>query len=181
MAGQTEEVKKNAPAAAAAATGNGSAATKTRSFEDMSGEDLGKDFDREDQPSLDGWFKPVTGNGFYGRIVGNFQVEDKKSGKMRDVLIVQLAVACKAQVEKKEVTLDAGKFLGVSIRHKLQPLMQYVSNKGVAWVKTLDNVDIGGGQTMWNFEIKCKGQKAAPPAPRQLNAANAAGGDDIPF
>lgn len=165
-------------------TGNGvegAAPVKTRSFEDMSGEDLGKDFDREDQPSLDGWYKPAPGNGFYGRIVGNFQVEDKKTGRDRDVVIVQLAVACKAQVDKKEVTLDAGQFLGVSIRHKLQPLMAYVANKGVAWVKALNQVDIGGGQSMWNFEIKCKGQKAAPPAARKLSHENAAGSDDIPF
>ncbi len=179
MVAPSEEKKKPAENGTKPATTAASAAPK--SFEDMGSAPEG--FDREDQPSLDGWFKPATGNGFYGRIVGNFQVEDKKSGQMRDVVIIKLAVGCKAQQDKKEVTLDAGQFLGVSIRHKLQPLMEYVSNKGLAWVKTQDQVPIGGGQTMWNFEINCKGTKAAPPAPRKLTheQSAAAGADDIPF
>lgn len=176
-----EEHKKNTAAAATKPAAAAASSGPPKSFEEMGSAPEG--FDREDQPSLDGWYKPATGNGFYGRIVGNFQVEDKKSGKMRDVVIIKLAVPCKAQVDKKEATLDAGQFLGVSIRHKLMPLMEYVSNKGLAWVKALDQVNIGGGQTMWNFEINCKGTKAAPPVPRRLShdQASAAGADDIPF
>lgn len=138
-------------------------------------------FEREDQPSLDGWYKPEAGNGFYGKIVGSFQIEDKKTGKPRDIVIIALAVSVKAIVDKKEAQLEVGQFLGVSIRHKLQPLLQYVTHKGVVHVKAIDQVDIGGGQTMWNFQIRAKGEKSNPPAPRPPSADNAGKYDDIPF
>lgn len=144
--------------------------------------------ERVDQPSLDGWYAPEVGNGFYGKLLSHFQVLDKKSGKMRDVVIVGLLADCQAvdAGTKQKTTLKRGQYLGVSVRHKLQPLMEYVTNKGVVFCKAKSKESIGGGQTMWNFELACKGVKAAPPAPRQLSheeagTGGAVGDDDIPF
>jgi hypothetical protein len=145
--------------------------------------------ERVDQPSVDGWYKPETGNGFYGKILSSFQVKDKKSGMMRDVVVVGLLVDCQAidAESKKPVTLKRGQYLGVSVRHKLQPIMEYVTHKGTVYAKAIEQVSIGGGQTMWNFDLRCEGTKAAPPAPRQLAHDSAAKGgaggsdDDIPF
>lgn len=145
--------------------------------------------DRVDQPSVDGWHKPEAGNGFYGKLLSSFQVKDKKSGVMRDVVVVGLLVDCEAidAETKKPTMLKRGQYLGVSVRHKLQPIMEYVTNKGVVYAKATEQVSIGGGQSMWNFDLRCEGTKAAPPAPRQLAHDNAAKGgaggsdDDIPF
>lgn len=155
------------------------------SFADMK---MPEGMERADQPSLDGWFAPEVGNGFYGKAISHFQIKDSKSEKMRDVVIVGLLADCEAvdAETKKKTTLKRGQYLGVSVRHKLQPIMEYVTNKGTIFCKTLSKESIGGGQTMWNFELGCKGVKAAPPAPRQLSheeagSGGAGGDDDIPF
>ncbi len=161
------------------------AVTKVRTFADISSDKL-EGYEQDDQPSIDGWYKPVASDGFYGRIIGHFQVKDKKSGNMRDVVIVRLGVACNAIVDKKTVLLNEGQVLGVSIRHKLLPLMEHITNKNVVHVTATEQKSIGSGQTMWEFKIKSKGVKAPPPAPRQLTHEQAAAGgvvgdDDIPF
>ncbi len=159
--------------------------TKPRTFADMKDQKL-EGFERDDQPSIDGWYKPVAGDGFYGRIIGHFQVADKKNGKMRDVVIVRLGVACNAIVDKKPALLAEGQCMGVSIRHKLLPLMEGITHKCVVRVIATEQKPIGNGQTMWEFSIENKGVKAPPPAPRQLThdqavAGGVAGDDDIPF
>ncbi len=143
------------------------------------------DMDRVDQPSLDGWYKPEVNNGFYGKLLGHFQVKDQKSGRMRDVVIVGLLADCEGVVNQKKVVLKRGQYMGVSVRHKLMPLMEYVTNKGTVYARATEQVQIGGGQSMWNFDLRCTGIKAAPPAPRQLShdqaGSGGAGDDDIPF
>lgn len=158
---------------------------KVKTFADMANEKL-EGFERDTQPSIDGWYKPVAGDGFYGRVIGNFQVEDKKAKRMRDVVIVRLGVACNAIVDKKPALLHEGQCLGVSIRHKLLPLMEHITNKNIVRVKATEQKSIGNGQTMWEFDIESKGVKASPPPPRVLThdqaaAGGAVGDDDIPF
>lgn len=160
--------------------------SKKKTFADIAAEKLGDDFVNDTQPSIDGWYKPVAGDGFYGRVIGNFQIEDKKAKRMRDVVIVRLGVECNAVADKKSVKLAEGQCLGVSIRHKLLPLMEHITNKNVVYVKALEQKPIGNGQSMWEFDIKSKGIKAPPPEPRVLTHDQAAAGgvvgdDDIPF
>lgn len=174
-----DETKAKAP------TG-GTAETKVKTFADVANEKL-DGFERDDQPSIDGWYKPVAGDGFYGRVIGHFQIKGKKIGEsVRDVVLVRLGVACNGIVDKKAALLTEGQVLGVSIRHKLLPLMEHITNKNVVRVVAIEQVSIGGGQSMWNFKIESKGVKAPPPAPRQLTHDQAAAGgvvgdDDIPF
>lgn len=168
-----------------------------KTSEGVAGKEVEKSFaemsrpegDRIDQPSLDGWFKPEAGNGFYGKLLSHFQVKDKK-GVKRDVIIVGLLVACEGidAETKKKVMLKRGQYLGVSVRAKLDVLMDYVSTKSIVFVKTLNLATLKSGQTMWNFEIVPeKGATVGPrPAPRQLShdegtGGGAGGDDDIPF
>ena len=145
-------------------------------------------FERVDIPEVEGWFKATPGAFFYGRIVSYFQIEDKKNGKLRDILVLRLGADCKNAVltSKQEGTVEKGGILAVGVTHKLKPLLEYVTSKGIVAARAVEKKSIGNAQTMWTYEINCKGEKSAPPATSILSqdeAANATGTkfDDIPF
>lgn len=147
-----------------------------------------KGFERVDIPEVEGWFKASPGAFFYGRIVSYFQIEDKKNGKLRDILVLRLGADCKYAVlnTKQEGTVSKGGILAVGVTHKLKPLLEYVTHKGIVAAKAIEKKSIGSGQTMWTYEINCKGEKSAPPATSILSqdeASNATGTkfDDMPF
>lgn len=147
-----------------------------------------KEFERVDIPEVEGWFKASPGAFFYGRILSHFQIEDRKNGKLRDILVLRLGADCKNAVllDKKEGTLAKNAVMAVGVTHKLKPLLEYVTNKGIVAARAIEKKNIGNAQTMWTYEINCKGVKAAPPASSMLTqeeaeAATKTKFDDIPF
>lgn len=178
------EAAKTEPASNAAATKPVEAVDEFKAL--FAGD---KGFERVDIPEVDGWFKAEAGAFFYGRIISHFQIADDKKGTMRDIIVLKLGADCKSTVQKgsKETqTMAKGGVLAVGITHKLKPLLEYVTNKGIVAAKALSKDSIGGGQTMWTYEINCKGEKAAPPASAILTQAEGAAAtgtkfDDIPF
>lgn len=148
----------------------------------------GKGYERVDVPEIDGWFQAATNAFFFGQIVSYFQIEDKKKGGYRDILVLRLGEECASAVgkDKQPTTLPKGAVMAVGLQHKLRPLLEYVTHKGIVGAKCLEKVSIGGGQTMWTFKIMGKGQKAAPPAVSHLTesegkSATGTSFDDIPF
>lgn len=181
MAGQAATSGKGDKAAAASAP-----VEEQDEFKKLFGGDKG--YERIDVPEVEGWFKPVPGAFFYGRIISHFQIEDKKNGKLRDILVLRLGADCKNAVlnNKQEGTIAKGGILAVGVTHKLRPLLEFVANKGVGGARAIEKKSIGNAQTMWTYEINFKGVKAAPPASSILTneEATAATGtkfDDIPF
>jgi hypothetical protein len=148
-----------------------------------------KAFERVDIPEVEGWFKAVPGAYFFGRILSHFQIEDRKNGNMRDILVIRLGADCKNASlvgTKVDGTIAKNGILAVGLTHKLKPLLEYVANKGIVAARATVKKSIGNGQTMWEYEIQCKGVKAAPPVTSQLTAAEAEAAtktkfDDIPF
>ena len=139
-------------------------------FNDSSFEDIGV-------PDIDGWFKPEIGLGFKGQVVGRIQIEND-DGRLRDVVLVKLEVACKAVVDGAEgVVLEAGKILGVGVRAKLTDLLFYVEKKGRVMAQAMTQQKLRGNKTMWVFKVRGeKGKRSAEiPAPTPRLAADVGG------
>lgn len=97
---------------------------------------------------------------------------------MLAVRLTRPTKAASADDSKVSVRLEPGQVLGVSVRYKLNDLLSYVEHQGECWVKCLNKKELKGGHSVWEFEVKVKGEKAAPPNP---GGAVAQGNDDIPF
>lgn len=148
-------------------------------FADCVGGEAPKGFEEVGNPDLDGWFAPKEGRVFYGKICGHFVIEAKGSQREREIVLVRLMKPAVATVkegkEDKEVRLEAGQVLAVGVSFKLRDMLSYVEHKGEVWAQVKGKDSIGNGQTMWKYDLRCRGTKAAPPK------ASVAGDDVPPF
>lgn len=141
-------------------------------------------FERIDQPDIEGWWKPEKGDTIQGRIIGN-TVLSGVNGSPRDTLLIQLIAPAKAIVDNEPSTLEKGQVIGVSVRHKLKPLMHYVDSKSYVFIRATHKQKLSGGRTLWDFEIGVKGKRVPPPlgsvAAQVLAAKRDEDTSDIPF
>lgn len=141
-----------------------------------------KGFEEITIPEIDAWYNPREGVVFTGQIVHYIEISDPKPDRpKRPVVLVKLSEPTDCGVKAgdksgKPVQLAAGQCLAVSIRYRLNDLLNYVEHKGECWVQAIDKKDIGRGQTMWNFRVATRGKKAPPPAPAAAKTQ-----DDLPF
>lgn len=122
-----------------------------------------------------------------GRIVGHLRIKNKAGG-MRDVVMVKTRAECfgKNKGDNEPTKFPAGSVLGLSITHKLRPVLNYVEKRGAVWLMPLNKVEIGSGRTVWNLDGPyCKGEKAELVIERAATRDGAADDiddiDDIPF
>lgn len=119
--------------------------------------------------SVDGWYEPVVGEEFRGKVVSAFRIASSKEGmKDRDVVVVEVSRPCSAlgageKDKGKRVELRPGQLLGVGIRFQLVELLYYVEHQGTCAVKAVGKKSIGRGQNMWEFEVYVDGKRANPP------------------
>lgn len=131
-------------------------------------------------PDIDGWYEPRINEVLYGQICGAIKIADEKSKSgFRDVVLVRLIEPIKAVQDKTPVDLEAGQVVGVGIRHQLADMLYYVESRGKVWALAKEKVSIGGGQTMWKFDIAFDGEKRVPPERIETAVRTPAGG--IPF
>jgi hypothetical protein len=126
------------------------------------------------RPDIDGWAKPADDAVIHGRICGFFAfkqiVKDKDSPsgfttRTREAVCLKVygndTVAYK-KGDKTGFKLKEGQVIAMSMMHAIEPIREYVTNRGQAWIHFLRKEDIGGGQSVWKAEVQCKGTKAAP-------------------
>lgn len=130
----------------------------------------GEGWNDETEADIEGWFKPEEGATIMGKLVGYIQIADKKKKEARDVAIIELAEDCEfCVVDKKKTTLKKGQCVGVGLRAKISGVVLYKFGSGI-YIEATEKIDIGGGQTMWKFEWKGKGEKhEKKPAPQRTN------------
>lgn len=118
------------------------------------------------EPDIEGWHDPEVTPVVMGRIEG-FKVIETDNGPS-DCVIMKLLAPVKCKGNKGEVIdLTAGQTIGVFVRNKLAPLLEYVEFKNTLRIETDEKVPIKGGKTMWKFRIiPAKGSKRGAP-PRQ--------------
>lgn len=146
-------------------------------------------FTDETRANIDGWFSAPGNEGvvIYGRIVGSLQFPDKKDhNRMRDAVLIKVYGDTPAMNQQEPVMLKQGQVLALGISHSNQVLMSYVEHKGIAWLQCGKSKPIGGGQSVREWTVACKGQKSAPPSAAQAEAATPPPGfateaDDVPF
>lgn len=145
-------------------------------------------YERISIPRIVGWYDPNKGDKtFEGRLLGWKKIAGTAKRESRFIVMVALKNPCKATVKGgKIIDLKPGQTLGVGVREGLKSLLDYVDSKPMVEVTALDKIDIGDGQTMWDFDVGMQpgARKNARPADvdqeddepsPDLNA------DDIPF
>jgi hypothetical protein len=151
------------------------------------------------RPDIDGWAKPAEDAVIHGRIIGFFAftqiVKDKDSAsgyskRTREAVCLKVygndTMAFK-KGDKSGFKLKEGQVIAMSMMHCLEPIREYVANKGQAWIHFTRKEDIGGGQTVWKADVRCKGEKAAPvrasiASPADVAEASSGADDDtVPF
>lgn len=160
-------------------TSSATATTASDPFADCYGGEPPKGLESVGNPDIDGWWNPKAGLVFHGQICGHFTIEDKKRNSTRDVVLVKLARPTLAVESGSEtpVKLEAGAVLAVGISYKLREMLSYVEHKGQVWAKTLEKSNIGGGQTMWKYDLRMQGKKAPPPVASAISSDD----DGAPF
>lgn len=154
------------------------AKTETETPEEMMGPPEGF---TEAAPDVDGWFKAEKGAVFYGQIVGHMMVNGD-NGK-RDVVMVRLAQPCKGYGRDDENgrMLEKGEVLGVSVSAKLKPMLLYVEKRGHVWCQAIEKIKLGGNKTLWKYDLRFKGQKAALVRQAEDQQYAEIPTDDLPF
>src|SRR5512136_622625 len=118
------------------------------------------------EPDIEGWHDPEITPVVMGRIEG-FKVIETDNGPS-DCVIMRLLAPVKCKGNKGEtIDLAVNQTIGVFVRNKLTPLLEYVEFKNVMRIETDEKVPIKGGKTMWKFKIiPAKNSKRGAP-PRQ--------------
>lgn len=153
-------------------------------------------YDDVTRPDIDGWVKPDVGTVIHGRIVGFFAfeqiVKDKESPsgfkkRTREALCLKVYgnnTRAFKKGDKEGFLLKEGQVIAMSMMHCLEPTREYITMRGQVYVKFTRKEDIGGGQTVWKADVKCKGEKSAPARalliadPGGTPATEASGDDD---
>jgi hypothetical protein len=156
-------------------------------------------YDDVSRPDIDGWVKPGDDVVIHGRINGFFAftqiVKDKDSPtgyskRTREAVCLKVYGNDTMAYKKGDKTgfkLKEGQVIAMSMMHCIEPIREYVANRGQAWIHFLRKEDIGGGQSVWKAEVKCKGEKSAPVRASIASPADVAeagdGSDDdsVPF
>lgn len=114
-------------------------------------------------PDIDGWYNPVAGEEpIAGKIEGAIGFTDRR-GQLRRAVLVRVFEAVEAKAKGgADVSLKQGDILAVGVRAKLEPLLDYVANKGYCYFQALGKKPVDGGE-MWLFRLKCKGTKGPRP------------------
>lgn len=154
-------------------------ATSSDPFADCYGDDAPKGLEETGNPEIHGWWNPEPGLTFHGKLVGSFKIEDTKNRRMRDVVIVKLLKPAKAadtdekglDGKRKGVRLEVGQNLAVSVSYRLLDVLSYVEHHGEVWAKALEKKDIGHGQSMWQYDLRVRGQRSTPVAPTSTEDA----------
>jgi hypothetical protein len=133
--------------------------------------------------------KPVKGNGkaFAGALLSRQEIEvsDSESGevkadgtKVRFFYLLRLAAPCPVtykneEKETIEETAEVGEIVAIGERHHLRPLRELCEDGGlyVLVIQPHSRIKIGGGQTMWTFNIVKK--TVRPPVKMQVIPAKA--------
>jgi hypothetical protein len=115
--------------------------------------------------------EPVRGNGkaFAGALLSRqeIEVDDKQAGevkadgtKVRFFYLLRLAAPCPVTYkdedkETVEETAEVGEIVAIGERHHLRPLRELCDDGGlyVLVIQPHSRIKIGGGQTMWTFNI----------------------------
>lgn len=116
-------------------------------------------FDDCNRPDIHGWFKAEAGLCIYGKILSHMVLPDAK-GMQQDCLVIELYEPLKAQKDKKAIELKKGENVGLRISAGLKPALEYAENNGEIWALCEEKIDLGKGQTMWRYDLRCKGDKA---------------------
>lgn len=157
-------------------------------------------YDNVSRPDIDGWVKPAEDTVIHGRIVGFFAFEqvvkdkDAPSGfvkRTREAVCLKVYGDDTTAYKKGDKTgfkLKEGQVIAMSMMHAIEPIREYVANRGQAWIHFTRKEAIGSGQTVWKANVECKGEKGIPvharlAASSPVAAANEVGdGDDtVPF
>jgi hypothetical protein len=151
------------------------------------------------RPDIDGWVKPADDVVVHGRIIGFFAftqiVKDKDSPsgfskRTREAVCLKVYGNDTMAFKKGDKTgfkLKEGQVIAMSMMHCIEPIREFVANRGQAWIHFLRKEDIGGGQSVWKADVKCKGEKSAPvrasiAAPADVSeAGDGAEDDSVPF
>jgi len=119
--------------------------------------------DKIGTPDIEGFWVCEIGNPLVGRIRGWFSIFDRKTDRYRDVIVVETARECRVTVNKEPRLAPKGSIVGLGVRYKLRDLMGYVDSEAAISVNPTGKKDIGGGQSMWIFDMRAKGTKGPPP------------------
>lgn len=128
--------------------------------------------------------EPVRGNGkaFAGALLSRqeIEVDDKQAGevkadgtKVRFFYLLRLAAPCPVTYKDEdketiEEVAEVGEIVAIGERHHLRPLRDLCDDGGlyVLVIRPHSRVKIGGGQTMWTFDIVKK--TIRPPVKMQV-------------
>jgi len=130
---------------------------------------------------INGWFKPFQGAIIYGQIVECYAAASVEEGSLRDVMKIKLSLPLKAldvDDTDKEIMLEKGQIVGVTVTAKLSPALEYVEKRGYVWAQCLGEQKLDRGKKMWMFKVACKGEKSPYRRPVVTTATS---NQDIPF
>jgi hypothetical protein len=153
------------------------------------------------RPDIDGWAKPAEGTVIHGRICGFFAfnqiVKDRESPtgyrkQKREAVCLKVygnGTRAFKKGDKDGFLLREGQVIAMSLNYALEPIREFVTKKGQAWIHFIRKDDIGGGQSVWKVDLKCKGERTAPVSAKLVAEETAAepgdveedGDDSVPF
>jgi hypothetical protein len=129
----------------------------------------------------DGWYRPIEGSWFQGRLLGRYEMNDGKGGK-RGFYQVKVKKAAGRMITGKgddavEISINEGCILAFDERSALKVLQPQAESDGVydCLITCHGKEDIKGGKTFWRFSTKVKCLKA-PSRPLVTSSL-----DEIPF
>jgi len=160
-------------------------------------------YDDVGRPDIDGWFKATEDLVIHGRIVGFFAfkqiVKDKEAPggyrtQTREAICLKVYGNDTRAYKKGDKTgfiLKEGQVGAISMMYALEDIRRYTAKRGQAWIHFLRKEDIGGGQTVWKADVKCRGDITDPvratisdnsPTSESQSSGSTDGDDgDVPF
>lgn len=149
--------------------------------------DLDADYRDVAADRSDGWYEPVKGSWFEGRLIGRFEMSNQKNSDGKPRAYYQARVLRGSGYMKvgkgkdvKRVKYERGTLLAFDERKAMESLRPQATSDGVynVYVEALDKEPVAGtNRTFWKFKVRAKTLRP-PKAPL---ASNTAIDDDIPF
>jgi hypothetical protein len=128
----------------------------------------------------------AEGSSIKGRIIGTDEWAPE-DGEVRTFVKMHTTAPClvvRAKQEEPEVA-PPGTIVHVGVRHRLLPLYRSAVQSAViyeAWIQAHKQVDIGNGQTVWNFKIARRATKQRRAIPAVVPEVEQPRDDtDLPF
>jgi hypothetical protein len=114
------------------------------------------------------WYRPDSGAIVHGFLKGRHTKKDGSPYYQFELIEPTIAYRKPEggqRGEREEVTVNKGEFINVDEKSQLEALQDLLRDGAtwLVWLRAKEQIDIGGGKTVWVFDVKKKLAKAAPP------------------